>query len=206
MKKLCSIQDLWCEKNKTKVEYTFIDPGKPEVRSRIDYILCNQYWAKLCKQCTIEPAPVPDHNTVVAVFERHCIERGHGYWKLNTQLLSETNYKEGVKKIFNNTRQEFENILSKRMLWDLCKIRIKEFSITYSIKRKQANKNKTLEIENKIKDIDTKLVGLSENNMIIKDNNVENIIVERQNLKEQLDKYYNEQAMGYYIRSRAKWI
>ena len=196
VRKYCRVQDLWHEKHKTEIQYTFCDPGKPQVKSRIDYILCNSYWATLCNDCSIESAPAPDHYAVTALFTRKLTERGPGYWKLNTTVLNEIEYQANITKIINNTRSEFDNTLSKRMTWDLCKVRIKEFSITYCIQRKKQQQKDITFLENKIKSIDKLLSNQGVQN---------DLLCEKHALKKELDKYYEEKSRGYFIRSRAKW-
>ena len=80
--------------------------------------------------------------------------RGPGYWKLNSSALGEDEFKIGIKDVFKNTIEEYENINDKGLIWDLCKIRFKEFSINYCTE-KARNKRCAIEpIEKEISNID----------------------------------------------------
>ncbi len=76
-------------------------------------------------------APTPDHKAVVIKVNTHTNPRGKGYWKLNTSVLEEEDYVIGIKDLIKKTILEFSNDICKGKLWELIKVRIKEFSIKY---------------------------------------------------------------------------
>ena len=59
---------------------------------------------------------------------------------INTSFLNETDYVQEIKGIINTTLTTNNKHFSKRQSWDLCKVRIKEFSITYGKLRSQKEK------------------------------------------------------------------
>ena len=86
--------------------------------------------------CT-KVAPVPDHKAVIVVFEANECIRGKGYWKINNSVLKDYSYKKSIIEIFKQTINEYKDIATKRNMWDLCKIRFKEFSIKYCIEKNE---------------------------------------------------------------------
>ncbi len=165
--------------------------------SRIDYLLCTQHIAKKATSVIIAPAPTPDHQAVIACFSLQERKRGRGYWKLNTSILKDVEYKHEVSSIIKNTIAEYSNVPAhKRYIWDLIKIKIKEFSIKYCIIKKRKRVSRIAEIENRILAIDTELYEDANNTYLN----------ERCMLKTELDSLLTEKAYGAQVRSRARWI
>jgi hypothetical protein len=121
--------------------------------------------------------------------------RGKGYWKLNNQILSESTYCDGIYDMFDDICDEYRDV-SKSLLWEYLKLRIKQYSISYCIERSKGRKTKVKELEENIDKLD-KLIG---------ENVDENYIQQRKVLKQELDIFYEEKANGAHIRSRAKWV
>ncbi len=122
--------DLWRKKNTNKVQYTYIDPSNRQHHSRIDLILTSNIVLDKCDSCYISPAPVPDHRAVIMKVNNSVKKRGSGYWKLNTSVLNENDYVNGVEKLIEKTIDDYIEVGSK-LTWELCKVRIKDFSIKY---------------------------------------------------------------------------
>ena len=101
---------------------------------------------------------------------------------MNTSILNEEDYKNGLQNIVNDTVQEFCDILNKRILWDLIKVRIKEFSIKYSIKKSQNSNNEMKLLEEKI--------SLLESQITINTINLQELCEERAVCKRNLEDIY----------------
>ena len=76
--------------------------------SRINYIFCNENFAKYLQKAYVKVAPVPDHKAVVIHLRSSETSRGPGYWKLNSSALGEDELKIGIKDLFKNTIEEYE--------------------------------------------------------------------------------------------------
>jgi exonuclease III len=195
-KTFISIDDTFRKLYPEKREYTYIDPSGSGIMSRIDYIIASTALSARVKAVHTRPAPVPDHKAVFALFHINNGTRGKGYWKLNTNLLHDDKYINDIKYIISETMREYESTLPYKLIWDLCKIKIKEFSVKYGICQSRKRKENMYNIENKIQDIDKSLAEKFEKNLYDK----------RKLLQEQLDNDILLKARGAQIRSRAKWI
>ena len=60
--------------------------------------------------------------------------RGKGYWKLNNSHLEHEEYQEGIVRLYEEVIEEYEEYVTKSVLWDYFKLRVKQFSISYGIK------------------------------------------------------------------------
>ena len=84
--------------------------------------------------------------------------------------------------------------LTKREKWDLCKIKIKEFSIKYCKIRSATKKNELHVLETEINNIDQ---------LIINNNDDDFLLNRRSELKNKLDALLTEKTIGYQIRSKS---
>ena len=187
------ITDSWRKSNPSKLQYTWRDPSFNLNQSRIDYIYISNVLTNFISQSKILIAPMTDHDAVFTELNDLNKKRGPSYWKLNTSLLKDSDYVDGIENVYRETCRDYETSLASDVLWDLLKARFKFFSIEYS-KNKAALKRK--EIDNII----AKIAEIDQN----KKHNQHS--EERKVLQEKLNNYYAQKAYGNYIRSRAKWI
>lgn len=117
-------------------------------------------------------------------------KRGGGYWKLNTSLLENKEYKEQISEIIKNISNTHETFKQK---WEILKDEVKKFSIIFSVKQSNRFKKKIFNIEKEIEYIES--LPYNEIDMIRK-----------RNLETQLNEFYDKKSKGAQIRSRAKWI
>jgi len=193
--------DLWLAKNEGKQQFSFVNMGNNKIQSRIDYFICSKEVEKYCKQCYITNAPVPDHKAVVMHICKNEIDIGKGYWKLNNTVLAEDDYKNGIENIFKNTVSELLHVDSKALVWDMCKIRFKAYSISYCIKRKQSKDKEIVDTEERLNRLDSLLADKN-----LCDDKRNKLLCEWKSLKIIVDEFYSNKARGSFIRSRAKWI
>lgn len=193
-----NVCDTWKELKPNIPGYTWINPGNLRMRSRIDYVLSTKSLINYVKSITIKDAPVPDHKAIICHLEFSNNKRGSGYWKLNTSILEENVYKQGILNVLQNTISQYQNVLCKRKLWDMCKIRFKEFSIQYSVKRNKQLKSEVQNLELALTNIESKIdLDLT---------NIEHLKAERSEIKNRLDDFYSKKAKGFQIRSRAMYV
>lgn len=192
--------DSWNILNYPNLDFTWIDPADISHKSRIDYIFVTPFLQNNIKYCNIMAAPAPDHKGVVALIEKIHKQRGPSYWKLNTSILLEDRYCQGVRNIIISTTNQFSGRIQTQSLWELIKIKIREFSISYSTERSHKRKTNIKIAEQKLCKIDKEIDNIS----CINTKN--NLIQERGNIKREIDSYYSEKSKGAYVRSRAKWI
>ena len=187
--------DAWRYRNVHSRNFTYIEPGTRGYKSRIDYLMTSEYLREKVNQCLICQLPAPDHKAVILDIDMSHNKRGLGYWKLNTDILDEDAYKDGIIHIYEETMLEYREV-SKQLIWELCKIRIKEFSIKYCVERKRRKVDKIQTLEKQIDEIDKcDYVGESSD-----------IQLKRKTLLQELNYLYLSDARGAQIRSRARYV
>ena len=192
------VTDIWREQHPDDIEFTYIDPSGRGYSSRIDKILISKSLSKFIINSKITQAPTPDHKAVIINIRYGTAKRGKGYWKLNSSIIEELEYKKMIKHVITMTQEEYGDALSKCDFWQFLKARIKEHSINYCIEKSKNKKDAIKVLENKLDELDKQIAENSKN--LIQINN------ERKIYKESLDNLYAEKAIGAQVRSRAKWI
>ena len=196
--KYLDIYDSYRELNANKIAYTYSNAAGT-IQSRIDYIFASQYVLNLAKKSYILNAPkVPDHRGVILKIRKDT-EYGPGYWKLNTNLLTDNTYCEYIVNLINDIKDEYKDLLDKRKLWDFCKIRIQEESIKWSIHNAKLAKDEINDIEKELRKLDDII-----NNTTNKE--LHDLIHQREILTGRQNNYYQNAAIGAQIRARVKWI
>ena len=66
---------------------------------------------------------------------------GPGYWKLNSTLLENDTYVDGMNKLINCRSQLSSTSKPKRIMWEMLNMRIKEYSIQFLINLGKQKKN-----------------------------------------------------------------
>ena len=136
-----NVTDMWKYMNPDTNDFTYIDPSFRHMNSRID-ILCVCEQIKPCvESCDHVITLCPDHKAVVLCVRGDERPRGRGYWKLNVSVLGEENYKESICKIISDTLSEYRHQVEK-VIWELVKIRVKEYSLRYCCLRTKSKKKK----------------------------------------------------------------
>ena len=185
-----NLHDVWCQLNPNRKQFTF-----KEI-SRLDKILISTPLLENVQKSSILLSGIKsDHKCISVNLNFDKCARGPGRWKLNTSILGDKTYKTKIRALLQHTKEDHKN-LSKQLLWEIIKIKVKEFSISYC---KQKQKIKT----NLMKELETKIqVNESE---LIKSNYNKTVQSERDSLAEELYDLVNKQNIGAQVRSRAKW-
>ena len=77
--------------------------------------------------------------------------------------------------------------------WEVLKMSVKEFSISFSVKHQRIYKKIISDIENELNEIENLPITLIDMNI-------------KRDFESRLNNFYDEIARGAQIRSRAKWI
>ena len=124
------------------------------------------------------------------------VKRGPGTRKLNVSILNDKPYIRNIQKTIANTKITNEN-LSHQAIWELYKIKTRESTIAYCQKKSHIRKNIIKNLEDKIKQLDEKIINTNYNNTHIR---------QRDKLTDDLHHLVQKQKEGAKIRSRAKLL
>ena len=122
-------------------------------------------------------------------------ERGRSFWKFNSTLMSDSDYRFLLDENIKNWLEEFKEVVDKRVLWDLLKYKIRQFTNKYSKEKAHSRKAKVKDLEEKLQSCTKKCED---------DPSKENV-QKLECLQAEYDDLYDYITQGAIIRSRANW-
>ena len=198
-----SLNDTWRKINWKKPGFTWCNADNTPV-SRIDYIFISDLILSKVEKINVKQVPgthsdgirLSDHRAINIKIDINENKRGPGYWKLNTSLLKNEEYKKNIKALIKTYQKIHENkteILNTHETWERLKLDIKNYSIQFSKSLRKSHKQKLKELENKIQEIEEK--PFNEINMR-----------EKISFENELNQLIDNKCKGAQIRSRVKWL
>lgn len=195
-----NVSDSFRQLHPSTIKYTYSNLSA-SYQSRIDYIFISDFLKGFNKNIVIKPVPkIADHKAVVLSL-RIENSRVNGYWKLNNNWLQNDIYCESIITIISETCNEYNWLDDKRLIGDLCKINIKEFSIKFAVNMAR-QKNAFIKILED--DISRHEHNLS--NQISTSQEKKEIILLKTELQKLHNKEWHKRTIGSFVRSRSKWI
>lgn len=184
--------DCWRILNPTKRRFTWHARGKA---SRLDYWLISEHLMNDLNNCDILPGLHSDHSIIQAQFGNNELKRGKGIWKFNTSLLYDSNYVSKVKNIISECKSEYSDLEDKGLAWEMCKLKIRSFSVPYCIKKSKDKKKFKLDLENQLKQLQSE----------IDQNTTPENLEAFNSTKKELETIERHTANGHIFRSKCKW-
>ena len=104
---------------------------KPEIQCRLDFFVISNTLCPATSKAEILPGYRTDHSMITLRINTVTNPRGPGFWKLNTHLLTESEYINLIRKTITDVSKEYEgqNEVGEILLWDVIKMQIRATSI-----------------------------------------------------------------------------
>ena len=106
-------------------------------------------------------------------------------------MLENDNYKAGIRNIIQNVKLEYKLENSTHYMWDMCKLKIRDFTVMFS-KKVKINERKA------INDLECKLKKLYDQSTIGNEETEEELL----NVQQELNTYYKKLCEGARVRAR----
>ena len=188
--------DVWRIFHGEDMRHTWSNVSSPWVARRLDFVLCNDIMFDRIHSCEIVDVPHTDHKGVLVDFSSHNMSKGPGYWKLNSSCLSDPDYITLVREVVQRVRRDFSDC-SSQLIWDICKIQIREASIAFSKMKSRERHQKLNTLKSQLRQVEEKLSSDRNNNELLNKFQDTKLAIDLQSL-------YS--AQGAQTRSRVKWI
>ena len=150
-------------------------------------------------QIDIKASIKSDHSAITLKIKNELFEeKGPGYWKFNSSLLSDENFLRQLKNNLKIWKEEYLYIEDARLLWDIMKWKIRCFTIKFSKNKlvKQKSEEQSLEEE----------LNLVEEELNSCDNITPEIVEKYEKLKSKIDSINDKKAESMIFKSKAMWI
>ena len=173
--------------------YTHINK-QHKTRTRLDFFLIDDTLVNFPTCCTETSHGFnSDHSYISLHIQGSSIERGKGYWKFNNSHLAQDNFKSGIREIIRET--ESQSFDSYSGLWDVIKMKIKDFAIRYGKKVKKDKNHQKFKLTEEIEMLKSKDDFLSNDTW-------------RKNLFDaegKLNEIINQETQGAITRAKIDW-
>jgi len=190
-----SLHDIWRIKNPNQQSFTW-DRCSFFVFCRLDYWLISDKLHDLVTDVDILPSIKSDHSAVFLDLEEiKENNRGPGYWKLNTTLLANEEYKKMTNDKLPIWLEEAKDLKDRRSIWDWIKFNSRTDSIIFSKRLSQIRQKSERELTNKYQ----------ESLAAYQDNPCDNTRITMERYKSELELKYDKKVEGLIIRARARW-
>ena len=127
-----NLHDVWRVKYPQAKSFTWSQKS-PFIFCRLDYWLISNSLQDLIKDVNIIAAIRSDHSAIfLHLQEIEECQRGPGFWKMNTSLLTDENFVQKMKEKLDQWKKEGEEFSDVRVAWDWIKYKVRLFCINYS--------------------------------------------------------------------------
>ena len=134
--------DIWRTRNPDCKLFTW-KQKKPLIQRRLDFWRISDVCQDEVEETNIKTTIRIDHSAITISFNSLDEQaRGPSYWKFNSSLVNDDYYVSMINQKIPEWQKEFNEVLDKRVLWDLIKYRVRQFTIKYAKeKAKKEGKN-----------------------------------------------------------------
>ena len=117
------LTDVWRIRHPDKKRSTWRQPNSSNQR-RLDFWLISNSSQEDIFATDIMPAIKTDHSAITLYFKKIAEHKpGPSYWKFNSSLVNDREYTDFIKNSYPNWLEEYKDITSKLLLWDIIKYR-----------------------------------------------------------------------------------
>lgn len=190
------LYDSWRVLNPENKEYTWCR-NHPFTARRLDYIFVSQDLLNLTQETEISTLIHSDHRAVTTTIAFHKYKRGPSFWKLNNSLLTQATFLQHINNTIEDFKQNCDQGIDPHSKWELCKIKIREASQSYSKRQQQSKRDKMADTQNRLNTLERAI------SIHPKDDKLKAEMVK---LKTELEVFALAQAHGAQTRSRIKYI
>ena len=144
IKQNCNLTDIWRTQNKFKMKFTY-ENGILDFKSRIDrFYMWNQAEKQFSIRSDIIQNKLSDHHMITLSLKNITTnKRGPSYWKLNTSILENKDYKQKIETFWINWKNKKNIYPDQTKWWDMAKQYIQGITKDFCIDFKQ-NQNELL--------------------------------------------------------------
>ena len=195
--------DIWRNINPTTKRYTWRGMSKAgQIHSRLDYFFISIHMTYDFDKANILPSIKSDHSLLRISFKlQNTINKGKGFWKLNTSLLRDRQYVEIINRLIEECTTKYNNIENKSLVWDIIKCEIRGQTISYAAHKAKENRKREEQLHNRLQQIEEELDTTDNTTTTYK-----SIRNEYDNIKSEIEDLNEYKAMGHLIRSKAQWV
>ena len=124
--------DIWRVRHLKEKRFTWRQKT-PIIQRRLDFWLISDVLQDDVVSVDIKSSIKSDHSAITLLINGvDDSERGPSFWKFNSTLVNDSDYRFLLVENIKNWLEEFKEVVDKRGLWDLLKYKIRQLTIKYN--------------------------------------------------------------------------
>ena len=153
-------------------------------------------------EAEIHPGYRTDHRMITVTISITTNPRGPGFWKLNTNFLTESEYVKLIRKTIQDVSKEYKDHreVDKILLWDVIKMEIRAASTKYAKAKKSHTRQKEYILGKDISAIEKEL-----DQQHLSDADKESLHVTLKIKRQEMEEIIRYKTAGAILRSKIKW-
>ena len=201
LKEQFRLADIWRINNPDIMRFTW-ERTNPEICCRLDFFLISESICPNVLETEIHPGYRTDHRMITVKISTTTNPRGPGFWKLNTNFLTESEYVDLIRKTIKDVSKEYKDHreVDTIPLWDVIKMEIRAASIKYAKAKKSHTRQKEHILEKDISAIEKEL-----DQQHLSEADKESLHVALQIKRQEMEEIIRYKTAGAILRSKIKW-
>ena len=190
-----NLKDVWRERNQENLEYSWIkklQTGEQRKASRIDFALVSAGIDQKIELIQYISSIMTDHRAIYMVIQFNQFERGCGYWKFNTTLLSDHTFVNMMNNELDKVMEKLEQEAPQKR-WQEIKDTIRKIAVKYSRTKGSQDRLIISQLSEQVNEYESSLPLNSEQDKMY------------EQTKADLEDKMMERIQGVMFRSKAKW-
>ncbi|CAG2228138.1 unnamed protein product [Mytilus edulis] len=182
--------DIWRTKNVDSRLYTWRQ-RTPLIQCRLDFWLISNFLSSSVTKTSIVPSIKSDHSLIkLTLSGENFSERGPGFWKFNSGLLTDKDYVDIVKNTLSECDNKYHNLENKNLKWDTMKSEIRGATVKYS-------KYKNMKLRERESNLKKRQDEIQKNlSRTYLDKDINTLLIELDIVKDDLEQIVNNQTRG----------
>ena len=181
-------------------KYSYVSKAL-NVKSRIDFFLIAKGLIKYVRKSDVLSSIAPDHKSIhLSLAWTKESPRGPGFWKFNNTLLNDENYVKEIRNMYQSFRKKYCYVEDKQLFWELLKMEIRSTTISFAKRKANWSKSREFAIKQQLNNLD---------DIICNSDDLQNVspqLDQYEELKNELQKLYQDKGEGAKFRSKSIWI
>lgn len=182
--------DIWRIQNQQKKNFSW---SRAHKMARLDYIFLPSSFLGITAAESPHTCSFSDHRLISVSIHPHKIERGRGFWRMQTFILEREDFRIQLREYLTD-RIDNSHHLPHDIRWEFVKLGIREFSIQYCNQLRDQTQRLERELQKRLTELEEEIIDSL-------DSREEYYAIKRELLQIQL--LASRQAM---LRSRMRWL
>lgn len=190
--------DVWRRNNPDVQRFTWRQKH-PLIQCRLDFWLISERLVPCTEKASIQVSIKSDHSKIQLTLKGSEFDaRGPGFWKFNSELLTDKEYVKLVKNIVRDCEGKYEQLQDKNLKWDTIKCEIRGATIKFCKQKGKQTRQNEQNLNKRLEELEKDLTKA------YRDESINSTLEEIDRVKGELEDILERRTRGSVVRSHAE--